>query len=131
MEDLFKKFINTSIGFATSTLENVKKTINEFVEQGKLTEQEGMRVMKDLKEDMDKKKGMFEEKVKTNTEKIMSKFDFATRKDIEALKARITDLEAKLAEQNKKETEETKEETSEATETSEEAQEDAPEENND
>ena len=54
MEDTFKKFLYTGVGMVTSTIEKVQSKINELVDEGKLTENEGRKVVDDLLDDSKK-----------------------------------------------------------------------------
>ena len=99
MEDTFKKFLYTGVGMVTSTIEKVQSKINELVDEGKLTENEGRKVVDDLLEDLDHKKDDYEGKVRNFMEGVMSKFDLPTRKEVTDLESKIADLEAKLAAQ--------------------------------
>ncbi len=97
MEDLFKKFLYSGVGIVTGTLEKVQNKVNELVEDGKISETEGKKVIDDLLEDVDHKKGEYEEKIRGLMENVLSKFDFPTRKEVEALENKIDELEAQLA----------------------------------
>lgn len=103
MEDTFKKFLYTGVGMVTSTIEKVQTKVNELVNEGKLTENEGRKVIDDLIEDLDNKKEEYEGKVRGFMEGVLAKFDFPTRKEVSDLEAKIAELEAKL-EANKSET---------------------------
>lgn len=100
MEDLFKKFLYTGVGLVTSTVEKVQKSVNDLVEEGKITESEGKKVVNDLVSDIDTKKNEYEEKLRGMVEDIMSKFDFPTSKEVKDLRGRIAELESELAEVN-------------------------------
>lgn len=97
MEDMFKKFMYSGVGMVTSTVEKVQKTVNRLVEEGKISENEGRKVIDDLLEDMDTKKEEYEGKARGLMENLLAKFDFPTRKEVEALEQKIADLEAQLA----------------------------------
>lgn len=103
MEELFKKFLYTGVGLVTTTVESVQKQVNTLVEEGKITETEGKKVVDDLLEDVDQKKDEYEGKVRGLVENILAKFDFPTRNEVESLEAKVTELEAKLAAEGKAE----------------------------
>ena len=104
MEDLIKKFLYAGVGVVTTTVDKVQKTINEYVEEGKLSENEGKKVVDDLLKDIESKKDQYEDKLRGMVEKAMSKFDFPTVEEVTDLKARIADLEEKLAAKAKRTT---------------------------
>jgi polyhydroxyalkanoate synthesis regulator phasin len=101
MEDLFKKFLYTGVGIVSSTAEKVQKTVNELVEKGKLTEEEGKKMLDEFVSDAESKKNEFEGKVKDLVDKALGKLDLSTREEVEHLNARIADLEEKLAKTKK------------------------------
>ncbi len=97
MEDLFKKFLYTGVGIVSTTAEKIQKTVDELVEKGNLSEEEGKKVVNDFVSDTENKKNEFETKLKELVNGVVQKFDFTSREEIEKLNARIAELEAKLA----------------------------------
>lgn len=102
MESLFKKVLFTGVGLVTTTAEKYQSQIDEMVEKGKLSEDEGKKVVDSLFNDFDKKKEDFEERLKTVVNKVVGSFDFASRSEIASLKAKVTKLEGQLAAPAKK-----------------------------
>lgn len=98
MADLIRKVLYTGVGLVTTTAERVQKSINELVEAGKLSEEEGKKVVDDLVTDTENKRDEFETKLRDMVGNIMRKLDSPRRDDIDALQTRIAELEAKLAE---------------------------------
>ncbi|MGB0863796.1 MAG: phasin family protein [Saprospiraceae bacterium] len=97
MEDTFKKFLYSGVGLVTSTIEKAQSKVNELVEEGKITENEGKKVVDDLLEDIDQKKDEYEGKVRDLVENVLAKFDFPTRREVEELESKIIELENQLA----------------------------------
>ncbi len=97
MEDMFKKFLYSGVGMVTATVEKVQSTVNKLVEEGKISENEGKKVIDDLLEDIDNKKDEYEGKARGLMENILAKFDYPTRKEVAALEDKIAELEAQLA----------------------------------
>lgn len=93
---MFKKFLHSGVGLVTSTVETVQQRVNELVERGKISEEEGKKVVDDLLEDIDSKKEEYEGKVRGLVENVLAKFDFPTRREVEELEAKIIRLEALL-----------------------------------
>ena len=48
MDDLFKKFINTGVGFLSQGNKAVQTAIEKLVKESKISEQEGKKIMDDL-----------------------------------------------------------------------------------
>lgn len=48
MDDLFKKFINTGVGFLSQGNKRVQTALDKLVKESKISEQEGKKIMDDL-----------------------------------------------------------------------------------
>ncbi len=99
MEELFKKFVYTGVGFVAYTADKIQETVNELVNQDKITEEEGKKIVDDFLSNTESKKEDFEAKLKGLADEVVGKFNFAnaTKKDgFSDLRARIERLEAKL-----------------------------------
>jgi polyhydroxyalkanoate synthesis regulator phasin len=48
MDDLFKKFINTGVGFLSLGNKRVQTALDKLVKESKISEQEGKKIMDDL-----------------------------------------------------------------------------------
>jgi polyhydroxyalkanoate synthesis regulator phasin len=96
MEDLFKKFIYTGVGLVAMTAEKLQEAVEDMVDDGKLSKEEGRKVMDDLLDKTESKKEEFEERLKSFTQKIIEGFNLPTRSEINTLSERIASLEAKL-----------------------------------
>lgn len=97
MEDLFKKFLYTGVGLVSHNAELLQKNLNELIEKGKLTEEEGRKVVDDLVDDTNHKKEEFEDKLRGMVDSILKKVDLPSREELSSLKSRIAELEEELA----------------------------------
>jgi polyhydroxyalkanoate synthesis regulator phasin len=93
MEEFIRKIINTSMGAALLAKDKIKELIDELVNNGKLTEEEGRQFMDDLRKDTNQKRENMESEVKSIVERMLEKMDIATRKDLKKLEKRIAYLE--------------------------------------
>lgn len=93
----------TGIGFASLTKEKIEEVAQDFIEQGKMSEQEGKKLVDELmnrsKESQEEFSKQVEELVKTGLEKM----NVAKTADIEALRQEIAELRQQLHEQGKTE----------------------------
>lgn len=89
MEDLFKKFINAGVGLASLTTERVQGTIDKLVQESKLSEQEGARIMDDLKKNTDTKRKELEKQVQGLASRLLKGAGLATNADVEELKRTV------------------------------------------
>ena len=97
MEDLFKKFLYTGVGMVSHNAELLQKNIKVLIEKGKLSEEEGRKVVDDLIDDTNNKREEFEERLKGLVDGLLNRLDLPSREEINSLKSRIAELEAELA----------------------------------
>lgn len=102
MEDLFKKFIYTGVGWISVTTERFKNTIDGFISDGKISEGEGKKIVDDFLKNTETKKDEIETQFGSVVDKIIKSFSFATTNELEDLEKKIAELEVVVA---KKETE--------------------------
>lgn len=92
LEEL-KRLAMIGIGGTAIAVEKVTDFVEELVDQGKITVDEGKKLTEELIRS--KKKDPTEEE-RAEIEKILLDMNLAQRKDIETLEDRIQELEAKL-----------------------------------
>ena len=63
MDDLFKKVINTGVGLLAQGNKRVQTALDKLVQESKLSEQEGQKIMDDLRKSGDAKRKQFEKQV--------------------------------------------------------------------
>ncbi len=97
MEDFFKKFIYTGVGWISVTTEKFKKTIDGFISDGKISEPEGKKIVDDFLKNTETKKDEIETQFGSVVDKIIKSFSFATTTEVEALEKKIAELEAIVA----------------------------------
>ncbi len=97
MADMIKKLMYTGVGLVTTTTEKVQELVDELVEKGKLSNDEGKKVVDDLVTDTKTKRGEFEDRFRKGVEDVLSKFSLPSAAEIKALTERIEALEAQLA----------------------------------
>ena len=92
MIDILKKTYLAGLGLAAKTWDEVEALSKEIAKKAKMSEKEGSKFLKDMKnryDDTQKKTGKYVEKV---VKDIMKKMDVATADDIKALKNEILQL---------------------------------------
>lgn len=97
MEDFFKKFIYTGVGWISVTTERFKKTIDGFISDGKISEPKGKRIVDDFLKNTETKKEEIETQFGIVVDKIIKSFSFATTTEVEALEKKVAELEAIVA----------------------------------
>ncbi|HMQ49632.1 MAG TPA: phasin family protein [Saprospiraceae bacterium] len=96
MEDLFKKVLYTGVGLVTNTSESIKKGIDELVNKGKLSEDEGQKVVSNLQKNLETKREEFEAGINNVVAVAMEKLNLPTADAIKSLEKRIKSLEIKV-----------------------------------
>ena len=108
MDSILKKFLYTSVGFVSIAGEKMTKMIEELIEDGKLSKEEGKSILDDFLKSSESRKEEFEETFKNLIDKTIENLRLAKNQDIEEIKTRIDNLEKLVKEKQKKKTEEKK-----------------------
>lgn len=96
MEDLIRKAVYTGVGIATQALENLRNTMEELEKQGKLSRDEGEKVIDSFTEDARETRMKFESAVRDYTHWLTERLDVPSREEFETLKNRVEELELLL-----------------------------------
>ncbi len=96
MEDLLKKILYTGVGIAALTAEKLQQVIDGLVKEDKITQEEGKKIVDDFFKNTKTKKEELESQLKSVIEKVVGNFNFASAKDVDALKKRVDALESKV-----------------------------------
>jgi len=97
MENLFKKFVYTGVGLVSMSAEKAKDFFDKLVEEGKVSTEEGKKIVEEFNKNTDTKKGELETQFSSIVEKIVKSFKFVTNDDVNELANRVTMLEAVIA----------------------------------
>jgi len=73
MDDLFKKFINTGVGFLSQGNKAVQKAIEKLVQESKISEQEGKKIVDDLLASSETKRADLEKQFKNITDDLKTR----------------------------------------------------------
>lgn len=73
MDDLFKKFINTGVGFLSQGNKAVQVAIEKLVRESKISEQEGKKIVDDLLKNSETKRADLEKQFKGLTADLRSR----------------------------------------------------------
>lgn len=97
MEDLFKKFINAGVGFVSLTTDRVQSTIDALVKESKLSEQEGAKIMDELRKNGETKRKELEKQFQGLTSRLMKTVGVAPNSEVEELKRTVKGSGSKAA----------------------------------
>lgn len=98
MKDLIKNFLYTGIGMVALASEKVQSVVDDLVEQGKLSQEEGKKIVDDFFKTSESKREELENRIKKMTENLTGRLDFFSKEDADSVRDRLEELEDKLTE---------------------------------
>jgi polyhydroxyalkanoate synthesis regulator phasin len=103
MIELIKKVMFTGLGVASLTREKVEEIGRDFIEQGKLSQQEGEKLMEELSARADESKQEIKKQIEIRVEEILKKMNLVRMSDLDELKLQIKELQDRCAAEENKE----------------------------
>ncbi|RKY72242.1 MAG: polyhydroxyalkanoate synthesis regulator [Candidatus Latescibacterota bacterium] len=95
MSDLIKKTFLAGLGVLSLSREKAEKLAKDLVKRGELAKTEEVKLVKDLMRRAEKSRAEIEKRIEKIVKEILVKLDIPTRKELEALKAKIDKLSKK------------------------------------
>lgn len=95
---LAHKVLLAGIGAMALTQEEVEKFVSKLVERGEIAEQDGIKLVRDVKERRKKDAEKAQEELDKRLEDLLGRMNVPTKSDIDALSAKITELSKKVDE---------------------------------
>ncbi len=96
MFDLIRKALLTGVWLGVMTKEKVEELAGELARRAKLTEKEGKGLIDDLLKESDRAAEALKAGVSHAVRGTLEKMDVATKRDIDALKERLTRIEKQM-----------------------------------
>lgn len=96
MIDLIKKAMFTGIGVLSLTKEKVEDVAKDFVDKGKLSEQEGKKLVQEMLERSEQSKNELKKQVEVIVKNTMEKMDIASKADMAELKDELREIKEKI-----------------------------------
>ena len=93
-----RRVLRAGLGAAAMTQENAENFIDKLIERGELAEQDGRKLIEELKERRQKRARAVEEALGQRLEEALARLNVPSKSDIEALSAKITRLTEKVEE---------------------------------
>ena len=94
MEDLFKKFIFTGIGWINNTTDKLRKNIEDFINEGKLSAEDGKKIVDEFLKNSESKKEEFESNFNKLLDELIKSISFAKVEELKKLEKRVAKLES-------------------------------------
>lgn len=96
MEEILKRFLYAGVGFLSLTTSKVKETVDELINNRKLTEEEGKRIIEDFIQKTEHQQHDFEDQIRSVALKFGKDYNSSAESEIKRLKERIAILEDQL-----------------------------------
>jgi polyhydroxyalkanoate synthesis regulator phasin len=93
MIELIKKAMLTGLGVASLTKEKIEEIGRDFIDQGKLSQQEGEKLMEDLRTRADESKQEIKKQIEERVDEILRKMNLVKVSDLDELKRQIKELQ--------------------------------------
>jgi len=93
MIELIKKAMLTGLGAASLTKDKIEEIGRDFIDQGKLSQQEGEKLMDDLRARVDESKEEIRKQIEERVTEILKKMDLARSSELDELKRQIRELQ--------------------------------------
>jgi len=95
-DGFFKKLFYTGLGLALTTKEAIDKTIDDLVQNNKITVEEGKKIVGNIADKFEKNKQEIEKEINEFVSKTAEKLKFAKKKDLDNINQRLDEIESKL-----------------------------------
>jgi poly(hydroxyalkanoate) granule-associated protein len=96
-----RRVLLASVGVVALTIEEIGELVDKLVERGEIAEQEGKKLVTEIKEKRKKKTDEAEDMASSRMREMMNKMDIPTKSDIDDLSAKIATLSKKVDELKK------------------------------
>ena len=96
MFDLLKKATLMGIGITSMTKDKIEELAKEIIEEGKLSEKEGKKLVEDLLKRSEEARNELESRGEKLVKSALEKLDIPSRAEMEKLQARIKKLETQI-----------------------------------
>jgi polyhydroxyalkanoate synthesis regulator phasin len=96
MEKIIRKTLYTAVGIVASTTEKLQNVIDDLVSKGKLSEEEGKKVVEDVVKNSENSREAYEGRFRNIIDSVLSKLNLPQGDAYEKLEKRVKSLEVKL-----------------------------------
>ena len=96
LENIIRKTLYTAVGIVAGTTERLQKVIDDLVSKGKLSEEEGKKVVDDVVKTSENRRDEYEGRFRNIVDGVLSKLNLPQGDAYEKLEKRVKSLEVKL-----------------------------------
>ncbi len=97
MIELMKKALLMGLGVASLTKEKIEEMSRDFIEQGKLTQQEGEKLVDELLAKAEESKQDLKKEIDNRVEEIITKMNLVRMSDLDEVKLQLQQLQESCA----------------------------------
>jgi len=90
MKKKLKKAVLFGMGVASLTKERIEKFVEELVEEGDISVEEGRKMVKEFAKNAEKQQKKISKNFKKRVDKALEKMPLATKKDLKKLERKMT-----------------------------------------
>lgn len=94
--EFMKKIMMTGIGLAVKTQAEIEELTKEFIDKARMNEDEGKKFFDDMLKKYENAKVDMEKKIRDGIAEALEKTEFASRKELNALKVEVEELKKTL-----------------------------------
>lgn len=96
MIDLIKKAMFTGVGMVALSKEKIEEVAREFVGKGKLSEEEGRKLVAELLARSEESKKVLKEQIEISVKRALDRMDIPLKSELKKMQAEITSLREKI-----------------------------------
>jgi polyhydroxyalkanoate synthesis regulator phasin len=101
MEETLKKVLYTGVGMVSDTIESVRKTVDEMVKKGDVSQEHGKKIVDEFTKKYEHRKDDLESRMRNMVNSALEKLNLPQADEVEKLEKRIKSLEVKVGLMNK------------------------------
>ncbi len=101
MFEMSRRILLAAIGAAALAQDEIEDYVDNLVERGEIADKDGRKLMKEVMEKRRKHMGRFEGMSHKHIQEVLDRMNVPSKKDVEALNAKITELTRKIEELKK------------------------------
>jgi len=96
LTEMLRRVMLATIGAVAIAQEEIEAFVNRLVERGEIAEQDGKKLVSEMKEKRKSKTAKVEDEVSKNLEGVLKRMNIPSKADVDALSQKITTLSKKI-----------------------------------
>ncbi len=96
LSEMLRRVMLATIGAVAIAQEELEAFVNRLVERGEIAEQDGKKLVNEMKDKRKSKTAQVEDEVSKNLEGVLKRMNIPSKADVDALSQKITTLSKKI-----------------------------------